>query len=60
MLNYLYEMPEEVKNELGKNFCAMKYIHSLPERKRKKVIEKASKMTPSELKNYVSRLASFV
>ena len=60
MLNYLYEMPEEVKSELSKNFCAMKYVHSLPERKRKKIIEKASKMNPTELKNYVSRLGNFV
>lgn len=60
MLNYLYEMPEDVKSELGKNFCAMKYIHSLPEKKRKKVIQKASKMSPNELKNYVSYLGRFI
>lgn len=60
MLNYLYEMPEEVKSELGKNFCAMKYLHGLPEKKRRKIIEKAKRMNERDLKNYVNYLGHFV
>ncbi len=60
MLNYLYDMPEDVKSEFGKNFCAMKYIHSLPEKKRRKIIEKAERMNPADLKNYVAYLGHFI
>lgn len=60
MLNYLYDMPEEFKTELGKNFCAMKYVHSLSEKKRRKVIKKAADMNPEQLRSFVSELGSHI
>lgn len=60
MLNYLNDLPENFKKELGKNFCAIKYVHSLPEKKRKKIIEKAKRMNENELKNYVAHLGNFI
>lgn len=60
MLSYLNDLPENLKNELRGNFCAIKYVHNLPEKKRKKVIEKASRMSEHELKNYVAYLGRFI
>ncbi len=60
MLDYIKEMPEDFKKELSTNFCAMKYIHGLPDKKRKKVFKKAAKMNDSELKDYVARLGTFI
>lgn len=60
MLNYLYDMPEEFKTELGKNFCAMKYVHSLSEKKRRKVIKKAADMNSEQLRSFVSELGSHI
>ncbi len=60
MLNYLYDMPQEFKAELGKNFCAMKYVHSLSEKKRKKIIKKAADMNPDQLVRYVAELGNRV
>lgn len=60
MIDYLNDLPENFKKELSKNFCAIKYVHSLPEKKRKKVIKKAEKMNETELKNYVQHLGGFI
>lgn len=60
MLNYLYDMPQEFKSELGKNFCAMKYVHSLSEKKRRKIIKKAANMTSDQLVKYVAELGNKV
>ncbi|MBQ5348119.1 MAG: hypothetical protein IIU39_08725 [Ruminococcus sp.] len=58
MLSYLNDLPESFKKELSGNFCAIKYVHNLPEKKRKKVIEKAARMNETELKNYVQHLGN--
>lgn len=58
MLNYLYDMPENVKRELSNNFCAMKYIHSLSDKKRNKIIKKAEKMNELQLKSYIIELGN--
>ena len=60
MLSYLNDLPESLKKELSGNFCAIKYVHNLPEKKRKKVIEKACRMSERELKNYVAYLGRFI
>ncbi|MCH5304100.1 MAG: hypothetical protein J1E41_04475 [Ruminococcus sp.] len=53
------DLPEEFREQLQKNFCAMKYVHNLSDKKRKKVIEKAQQMNSNELKNYVAELGNF-
>ncbi len=60
MLDYIKEMPDDFKRELSTNFCAMKYIHSLPDKKRKKVFKKAEKMNDAQLKDYVAYLGTFI
>ena len=53
------DMPKEFSRALSQNFCAMKYVSSLTERKRRKVIQKARKITnPSEMQSYVIELGN--
>ena len=52
-------MPEDFSRALSQNFCAMKYISSLPERKRRRVIRKAQQITdPTEMKSFVIELGN--
>ena len=53
------DMPKEFSRALSQNFCAMKYVSSLPEHKRRRVIRKARKITdPLEMKSYVLELGN--
>ncbi len=54
------DLPDEFRVELQKNFCAMKYVHNLSDKKRKKIIEKAQQMDTKQLKSYVSELGNFI
>lgn len=52
-------MPVGFEMALAKNFCAMKYVSGLPEKKRKKVIDKARTITSSgEMREYVQMLGN--
>ena len=52
-------MPEDFSRALSQNFCAMKYVSSLSQRKRRKVIQKAQQITNlSEMQSYVLELGN--
>lgn len=51
------ELPIGFEMALAKNFCAMKYVSGLSEKKRQKVIEKARTITSAEgMRDYVTML----
>lgn len=53
------DMPEDFSRALSQNFCAMKYVNSLPERKLRKVIRKAQQITnPTDMQSYVLELGN--
>lgn len=52
-------MPEDFSRALSQNFCAMKYVSSLSQRKQLKVIQKAQQITdPREMQSYVLELGN--
>lgn len=54
-----YNVPEEFGELLTRNFCAMKYVSELPERKRRRVMNKAGTMDSiQEMKDYVTELGN--
>ncbi len=53
------DLPEDFSRAISHNFCAMKYVSTLSERKRRKVIEKAKSISdPSEMQKYVIELGN--
>ena len=56
-----YKVPESFERLLQRNFCAMKYVSELPERKRRRVMNKAKTMeTEEEIRSYIVELGNKV
>ena len=55
---YDTKVSKEFEHALTHNFCAMKYVSTLSDRAKRRVMDKASRLkTADEIHSFVSRLA---
>jgi hypothetical protein len=54
------DFPKDFSSVLKQNFCAMKYVYTMPDKKRVKLAKEVRKMSPDEMRKCVSELAKHV